>query len=290
MSHIEGNDFSRAEVQSNQSPERGIQSQHYDQKQELKELSLDDHFARLPDDIKELILSDQISVDDLKQAIAHLLLSPSIIAHYSSADIETLQMLMGYQSNKNLNINTEQNLSAKSNPNPHFIDETAVPKNGNQGQQTQVQSGIYSLNQNTDVEDLALLKNMGGSPELAQSLQNKSVAPLNTPEQVRTFIDNYRNEIKATQQLTELGTKAQINGNSVSLQGQQGVLTTDNIISFAARGEQVFIENARTIASTEGYQELADQQHQRDGQRENPHDDQRQDPENDHTSIFVEGE
>lgn len=288
MSQIEGNNSVLPDMRSSaqEEPKPNIRSDiHHDQ----DKADINDIIEGLPDDIKEFVKAEVSSLDDMIKALQHLL-HPLLGTSLSQADIDTIQALI-----KQLSASlpqTKEQQASKLNDSAILLADNGKDNDSTSkslpGANEQISSKLAKSELLlTDTEDPTLLKNTGLTAEQAV-IQNKLGVPPSVNENNKALLDSYRNEIKAIQLLAEMGTKVTVNGQTVSLYGAQGVLMTENIVTFMARGDQAFLDNARIAAVDEGYNTLAAQQ-ESDGQNSRGNDDNKQETDSD-TLFFYEDE
>ncbi len=287
MSQIEGNPPISQETQINMSDVKP------DTNQEKKKPDLNDIIDGLPNDIKELVDSNTLSLDEMIKTLMYLLL-PSVGTSLSQVQKESIQNLI-----KQLSSNlpqTKNKPTDQSQANANIIkagkgiegkDLESSLKSITTPQNATATAGSQPVTLQTDSDDSLYLKSTGMVLE-QPSLQNKQAVPPSN-ENTKIALDAHNKEILALQKLSESGTRVTVDGRTVSIQGLSGALTTDNMVSFVARGDQAFLDNSRAIAANEGYSELGSQQRD-EGQGRGQQGSDNKDTDTDDTLFFFEDE
>ncbi len=287
MSQIEGNNSVLPDMRSSaqKEPKHNISSDiNYDQ----EHVDIKDVFESLPDNIKEFVKAEVSSLDDLIKALQYLQ-HPLLSASFSQSDINAVQQLIKQLSAISVQLKDQQAAKSVNSSSPSINDskDIDITSKASLNEQNISKHGKAELPL-TDTEEPFLLKNTGLTTEQANIL-NKHSLPLNASEHNKALLDAYRNEVKATQTLAEMGTRVTVNGQTVSLHGSQGVLSTDNLAGFLARGEQGFLDNARIAAASEGYNAFDTQQEGEGRNNRQGTDDDKQEKDGD-TLFFYEDE
>jgi hypothetical protein len=291
MSQIEGNNSVLPDMRSGMQEESRPNirtSINYDQEQ----ADIKDVFENLPEDIKEFVKTEVSSLDDMIKALQYLLHS-SVSTSLSQGDFEGIQLLIKQLSSLP-QFKDQQNVKSSA----LLIGDEKLEANNKAGEaatkllpssdeQSFLKLGKAEL-LSTDTEEAVLLKNMGSAVE-QMNIHNKLGAPLIANDNNKALLESYRRDIAAMQLLADAGTKVTVNGHTVSVYGSQGVLSTENIVTFMARGDQAFLDNARVAAVNEGYNTFGTQQ-EGDGQNNHQENgDNKQEPDSD-TLFFYEDE